>query len=668
MKYGLIGHPVGHSYSKMIHEMLGNEAYEIIDVLPEQLDSFFQKKEYAGWNVTLPYKERVIPYLDEVEAQAAEIGAVNTIVVENGRLKGYNTDYYGFRALLLRHCTTEELKGKTALIFGTGGTSKTVAKVLCDLGVECIYKVSRSHRGENIVSMAEAAELEPWIVVNTTPVGMYPNDEEHCIPLEYREQIYGKAGICLDVVYRPTETIFIKEALQRGILAEGGLYMLVAQAVYGARLFYNKDISEEKIQEIFFKMQEYLQEEMHICVTEKLQGKIEVPPSKSYSHRHLILAAMASGNSVLHGVGKSQDIDVTIQALKVLGAKFRVLNENERERTLEVDGTAFLKNMNAGNIYCRESGSSLRFLLPLALLNGRRMMFTGESGLMRRPMDVYESICSKQGIFYEKKEEGIVVQGRLSSGCFNVPGNISSQFITGLLFVLPFLEGKSEIRILPPVESLPYIDMTIEAMKQWGIVGCRKENVIFVPGGQRICPREIAVEKDFSNGAYLWAYNALGHSLQLEGLEKETLQGDQMFREIFERLKSEEHPTIAVENTPDLVPIAMAVSACFSGAVFMGTKRLEMKESNRGCVMAQELKKFGIHCVIEENQIEVYAGMLQQPAEPLCGHEDHRIVMALCLLLTITGGTIKGHDAVRKSFPTYFEDLTACGLEILKKQ
>lgn len=663
MKFGLIGHPVGHSFSKTIHGMLGNSEYEIVDLLPEEVGAFLEKKDFIGINVTLPYKETVIKYLDEIDPQAEKIGAVNTIIHQDGRLKGYNTDYYGFKALVKRHIQPELLKGKKVLILGTGGTSKTVEQVFADCGVSEIYKVSRTLRGERFISMEEASGLGAEIVVNTTPLGMFPSIG-HCIPEKDRQGIYESATLCLDVVYRPVETEFVREAREMGIEAEGGLYMLVGQAVYGARLFLQQDIPEERVEDVFLKMMDDLQETLHIRETEKMQGEVVVPPSKSYSHRHMIMAAMAAGESVLHGIGKSVDIDVTMQALKTMGARVEVLWEDEKERTVKVDGTYFLKTMEDGEIYCAESGSSLRFLLPIAMSTGKCMYFTGAPGLLRRPMDVYQQICEEQHLHFHKKENGIEVRGGLQGGKFRFAGDISSQFVTGLLFVLPFLQEDSEIELIPPVESLPYIEMTLQTLNEWGIQARMEGNVLLVPGRQQVNPREVYVEKDYSNGAYLWAYNVLGHSLILNGLDGNTLQGDKVFLQILKQLKDEEHPTISMEQTPDLMPVAMAVAAYYTGAVFTGTRRLEMKESNRGMAMAEELDKFGICCQVEENRIEVFDGELRLPKEVLNGHNDHRIVMALALLLAKTGGKLRGYSAVEKSFPTYFKDLEACGLMI----
>lgn len=666
MQYGLIGHPVGHSYSKVIHEMLGNTGYEITDVLPEQLGSFLEEKNYLGLNVTLPYKEVVLSYLDEIEPQAEAIGAVNTIINKDGRLFGYNTDYYGFRSLFLRQKV--DVTGKKAIILGSGGTSKTVKKVLEDLGVRDIYRVSRTPNAPDTVDMAFAVRLGAEIVVNTTPVGMYPKGETHCIEEPYREDIYKNAEVCLDAVYRPLETPFIEDAKRRGIKAEGGLYMLVAQAVYGARLFLDKEIEEDRIAEIFSKMQEYLQGELHIGMTENLQGTVCVPPSKSYSHRHLILAAFAKKPVRLYGVGKSKDIFATMEGLRQFGAKIQVVHQTDSSQDLLVDGSGFLTEVGDRTIYCGESGSTLRFLLPIALLRDGKTRFVGERRLFERPMEVYESMCAQRRIFYKQEEGAIVVQGRLTGGDFEVMGGISSQFISGLMMSLPFTKQDSCIRILPPVESAPYIQMTAAVLRAWGISAEVTDNRIELCAGQEAVAEKVMVEKDYSNGAYVAAYQTLGHKIEILGLEGETLQGDAAFVEIFRRLKEEKAPVIAMEQTPDLVPIAMAVAACEHGGIFTGTRRLQLKESDRGRVMIEELSKFGISCVEEDNSIRVCAGTLQAPTEALFGHNDHRIVMALTVLLAKTGGRLRGFEAVRKSYPTYFSDLEKCGLRIESKE
>ncbi len=681
MKFGLIGHPVGHSFSKMIHKMLGNDDYEIVDLTEDEVCPFLQSKDFIGLNVTLPYKEKVIPFLDKLDEKAREIGAVNTIINENAGLVGYNTDYYGFLELLKRHVDKEELKGQKAVIFGTGGTSKTVAAVLKDLGVANIYKVSRKPVGEDILSMEEASKLGAEILINTTPVGMYPQGG-HCIIEQYRDAFYKNAKLCIDVVYRPIETEFVKEAKKRGIKAEGGLYMLVGQAVGAAEHFMKKQFSDTMMDEVFEKMGQFLEEGMVIEPSLHLSGKIDVPPSKSYSHRHLIMAALSGKEAVLLGVGKSKDIETTLDALENMGAEIEVLCANAKERDILIDGRNFLKKIRDREIYCNESGSSLRFLLPLAFLSGEKFVFYGEESLMNRPMWVYDEICKEQGIFYEKKDGKITVAGKLKSGKFEFAGDVSSQFVTGLLFVLPFLKGDSEISLIPPVESLPYIDMTIQTLLEWGVKVLRKDNNIYVTGGQQIRGAEAFVEKDYSNAAYLYAYNWIGNRLEFGNIGKASLdksvQGDRAFVNIFDILATESHPTIDMSQTPDLVPIAMALAAFFSGAVFTGTKRLAIKESNRGYVMAKEMEKFGVRVMVHEDSIEVNGteqiqedegrvanrGCVKKPTEWVFGHNDHRIVMALTFMLSAVGGELKGFLAVEKSFPTYFEDLKACGLKI----
>ena len=235
--YGLIGEHLPHSFSKTIHEKIGDYSYELIELRPEELDSYMRQAAFKGINVTIPYKQAVIPYLDEISEQARAIGAVNTVVNRGGKLYGYNTDYFGMKALF-GHAGIDP-RGKKALILGTGGTSRTAYAVLTDLGASEVYRVSRSGR-DGAITYEEAMRdhADAQVLVNTTPCGMYP-DLDGC-PVDL-DAFPGLIGV-IDAVYNPLRTTLVLEALKRGIPAEGGLYMLVVQAVYAAELFTNSKI------------------------------------------------------------------------------------------------------------------------------------------------------------------------------------------------------------------------------------------------------------------------------------------------------------------------------------------------------------------------------------------------------------------------------------------
>ena len=245
MRYGLIGEKLGHSFSKVIHEQLADYAYDLIPLSREELDIFMQEKQFAALNVTIPYKETVIPYLDEIDAHAEKIGAVNTIVNRNGKLKGYNTDFYGFRYMLLQNDI--DVKGEKALVLGKGGASKAVIAVLEELGAKEILTVYYKENPETI-SYEECYKnhSDAEIIVNTTPVGMYPKADDCPIDLSRFPSLKGVA----DVVYNPLRTQLIIEAEKRNIPSAGGLEMLVAQAKYAVEIFLDTQIEDARIQKI----------------------------------------------------------------------------------------------------------------------------------------------------------------------------------------------------------------------------------------------------------------------------------------------------------------------------------------------------------------------------------------------------------------------------------
>lgn len=239
MKYGLIGEKLSHSYSCEIHACIADYDYELTELSPDELDVFFAKRAFNAINVTIPYKESVMCHLDVISEEARRIGAVNTVVNKEGRLYGYNTDYYGIRALVKRAGIS--VRGKKVLILGSGGTSKTAGAAFCDMGASDILKVSRSKRADAITyDEALLEHRDAQIIFNATPVGMYPHDEGRPIDLSAFDRLEG----VLDAVYHPLKTELVLQGERLGIRAMGGLYMLAAQAVYASRLFLGEGILE----------------------------------------------------------------------------------------------------------------------------------------------------------------------------------------------------------------------------------------------------------------------------------------------------------------------------------------------------------------------------------------------------------------------------------------
>ena len=277
---------------------------------------------------------------------------------------------------------------------------------------------------------------------------------------------------------------------------------------------------------------------------------------------------------------------------------------------------------------------------------------------------LFGSLCRERGLRYEREGNTLLVQGKLFGGIYEVAGNISSQFISGLLFALPLLEEDSEIRLTGGVESRAYIDLTLSAMAQFGVVAeWRAENVLAVKGGQRYCPHDAEVEGDYSNAAFLEALALMGGDVTVTGLSPKSLQGDRVYLNYFRELAAG-FATLDVAECPDLAPILMAVAAECHGARLTGTARLRLKESDRGVVMAEELSKLGAKIEVGEQEIIVHPSTLSAPREIISGHNDHRIVMALSTLLVRYGGEIEGAEAVAKSMPDFFELLETTGVNL----
>ncbi len=399
---------------------------------------------------------------------------------------------------------------------------------------------------------------------------------------------------------------------------------------------------------------------MNVKITpSKAHGCVKAPPSKSLAHRALICGALSSGSEISN-IALSKDISATLNCLKALGAKVDVNGD-----TVNIGSLDLLKVKDNTELFCDESGSTLRFMLPLCLVSGKKITLKGAKRLFERPLKIYEDICKEQDILFEKDETSVTVCGKLKSGNYRIPGDISSQFITGLLFTLPLLEGFSIIEIFGNFESASYVDLTLSALSDFGIKITRVGTRFIIPGGQKYKSKDYTVEGDCSNAAFLDALNRLGGEVDIDGLRDKPLQGDRVYADIFDGLENG-IKEFDLSDCPDLAPIAFAIAAAKGGALFTGTARLRIKESDRAAVMAEELAKFGIPVEVGENFVRVNGAWLQPPTESLNGHNDHRVVMSLAVLCTLTGGVIEGAEAVSKSYPDFFEVLKSLnvGVEI----
>ena len=392
-------------------------------------------------------------------------------------------------------------------------------------------------------------------------------------------------------------------------------------------------------------------------------GCVTAPPSKSLAHRNLIAAALAAGASRVRNVAPSEDILATVDCLRALGAEI----EGIASGVCTVRGLSDHRDgEGVRHLYCRESGSTLRFMLPLCL-DGIPTVLHGSSRLLARPMGIYEELCRARGIAYEQDGESVKVCGRLTAGEFSMRGDVSSQFITGLLFALPRMEGDSRIRLTTPIESRSYLDLTLDALHAFGIrAEWIEERELYILGGQRYRAADVTVEGDHSNAAFLGALNALGGRVTVDGLREDSRQGDRVWQTHLHALASG-CPTVSLADWPDLGPVLMAVAAAGRGAVFTDAARLRIKESDRGAAMARELGAFGVAVDVspDGDTITVHGGMLRAPDRVLDGHNDHRIVMSLTLLCTLTGGSITDARAVAKSMPDFFKVLAGLGIRLV---
>ncbi len=389
------------------------------------------------------------------------------------------------------------------------------------------------------------------------------------------------------------------------------------------------------------------------------KGKINAPPSKSMAHRLLICASMCEGESIVRSVSSCEDVLATLDCLDALGIEYKKIGDD-----VIVKGKHPKSLSPKAPLLCRESGSTLRFMIPITMLSGCNAIFYGAKGLMSRPMGVYEKLCKEKGLTFLQDGETIVARGPLKGGEFMVAGNISSQFISGLLFALPSADEDSIIKITPPIESRSYINLTIDALKSFGVVAeWIDEYTIKIDGNQRFQATDVTVEGDYSGASFPEALNLFGSEIEILGLKENSIQGDRAYKKFYEMLLSGT-PNIHIGDTPDLGPILFAVAAAKHGAIFTGTKRLKIKESDRALAMAEELEKFGTSVSVYEDTVVIYPADFHAPTDLLFGHNDHRIVMALSIIASLTGGEIVGSEAVNKSYPDFFESLKSVGIEV----
>ena len=394
-----------------------------------------------------------------------------------------------------------------------------------------------------------------------------------------------------------------------------------------------------------------------------LRGAVTPPPSKSQAHRALIAAALSGGVSTISHLRPSQDISATLSCLSALGA----YGEEISADTWQIHG---LGNSipQAGpipSLDCGESGSTLRFLIPVALAVVGGGSFTGRGRLMERPQEPYFRIFEEKGIAFGKKDGTLTVEGKLEAGTYALPGNVSSQFITGLLFVLPLLEGDSRLEIRTLLESRDYVEMTLHVLRDFGIEICAAPDGGFhIPGGQRYQSRDITVEGDWSQGAFWYAAKLLGSQVDIEGLDPLSDQGDRKIADFCRTLSRPGDADLDVSQCPDLVPPLAAMAAVRSGTTrLLSAARLRMKESDRLASTASTLNALGAQVEEHPDHLVIHGVPALRGGVTVDSWNDHRIAMMAAVAATNCTApvTITGAECVNKSYPTFWEDYEKLG-------
>ncbi len=416
---------------------------------------------------------------------------------------------------------------------------------------------------------------------------------------------------------------------------------------------------------------------MNVTIKPKaLSGKVPVVSSKSLSHRYIIASGLAIGTSEIKNVLDSDDIEATKKALSSLGIQF------EGEKIIGNKLT-----LNESTIDCKESGSTLRFMIPIALLQKEKITFTGSGRLPLRSLDVYFDIFKKKNIHFTKPENGYLpleVKGPLRPGYYPVRGDVSSQFLTGLLFALPLLKKDSVIEVTTPLESRGYINLTLDTLKLFGIHILEVDQYFYIKGGQKYLPINAFVEADYSQAAFWMVAGLIGDKIELTNLDPLSKQGDYKIVDIIRSMvgsisyddvsrvytvePSETFGiTIDLSQIPDLGPILMILAALSQNeTTFTNASRLRIKESDRLDAMYQTLLKFGVDVKLSEDTMTIKGQKTLKGNQSFESFGDHRIVMAIAIAAIRADGpiTILNAEVISKSYPKFFEVYQKLGGDI----
>ena len=412
-----------------------------------------------------------------------------------------------------------------------------------------------------------------------------------------------------------------------------------------------------------------------IIKANRLTGEVTPPPSKSILHRYIIASSLAKGISKIENISYSDDIIATIEAMKKLGAKIE-----KKDNYLLIDGSkTFDKKYlnNNAEIDCNESGSTLRFLFPLSIVKKNKISFKGKGKLFKRPLNSYFENFDKYKIKYSYiNENEILLDGELKSGEYEIDGNISSQFITGLLFSLPLLNENSKIIIKGKLESSSYIDITLDCLNKFGINIIKNSYKEFIiKGNQNYKSGNYQVEADYSQIAFFLVANSIGSNIKINGLNSNSLQGDKKIVDFIYKIDNwnkKEKLILDGSETPDIIPI-LSLKACISKKEIeiVNIARLRIKESDRLRAIVKELSKLGFDLLEKEDSILInsrkdFNKIINNNPVYLSSHSDHRIAMTIAIASTYYDGEIilDNLDCIKKSYPNFWEVFLSLGGKI----
>lgn len=411
-----------------------------------------------------------------------------------------------------------------------------------------------------------------------------------------------------------------------------------------------------------------------VIKSNKLIGAISPPPSKSMLHRYIIASSLTKGISKIENISYSDDIIATIEAMEKLGTKIK-----KEKNFLLIDGSETFSEEylnNISEIDCNESGSTLRFLFPLSIIRGNKILFKGRGKLFKRPLNPYFENFDKYQIKYSYKNKNeILLEGQLKSGNYEIDGDISSQFITGLLFSLPLLDGDSKIILKGNLESSSYVDMTLDCLNKFGINiinNLYKEFII--KGNQSYKVGNYKVEADYSQIAFFLVANSLGSDIKISNLNSNSLQGDKKIIDFISQIDSwniKEKLILDGSETPDIIPILSLKAAASKKEIeIINIERLRIKESDRLSATVQELSKLGFDLIEKKDSILInsrkYFNCNNQKIAYLSSHSDHRIAMMIAIASTCYNGEIilDNLDCVKKSYPDFWKVFLSLGGKI----